>query len=41
MSSLTAVALEDESVDKTIIDISKTITGKLISLRLTKYISRH
>ena len=36
MSSLIAVALEDESVDKTIIDNSKTITGKLISLCLTK-----
>ena len=38
MSSLTAVALEDKSVDKNINDISKTITGKLISLCLTKYI---
>ena len=37
MSSLTAVGLEDESVDKTIIDSNKT-TRNLMSLCLTKYI---
>ena len=36
--SFTAVGLEDENVDKTIIDSSKTITSKLMSLCLAKYI---
>ena len=38
MSSFTPVGLEDESVEKPIIDSRKTITGKLMSLCLTKYI---
>ena len=38
MSSLTTVALEDESIDKTIINSNNTITAKLTSLCLTKYI---
>ena len=35
---MSSLIVEDESVDKTIIDSSKTITGKLISLCLTKYV---
>ena len=36
--SLITVTLEDESINKTIIDSSKTITGKLMLLCLAKQI---
>ena len=36
--SLITVTLEDESINKTIIDNSKTITGKLMLLCLAKQI---